>query len=191
MIYFSHRLQLFTPTAALHTTQEGTDSFPSVPISSGIPGCGDSDILFSFLKKGVNFPDTGRGILVNDRLLLTTKWAPPPPKKKKNRPKGGCLNPPNTPGLVPVPTHVIQNPSKLPHFSSLSCWAVQSCCTRSFGLWLCSHGLESRSERCFRTWFGPFLIWKPDFSPCECKAVSNQAFETCFETRKKGRFGTA
>ena len=25
-------------------------------------------------------------------------------------------------------------------------------------LWLCSHGLESRSERRFRTWFGPFLI---------------------------------
>ena len=34
------------------------------------------------------------------------------------------------------------------------------------------------SERRFRTWFGPFLIWKPDFSPCERKAVSNQAFET-------------
>ena len=50
--------------------------------------------------------------------------------------------------------------------------------------WLCSHGLESCSERHFRTWFGPFLIWKPDFSPCERKAVSNQAFETRFETRK-------
>ena len=24
--------------------------------------------------------------------------------------------------------------------------------------WLCSHGLESRSERRFGTWFGPFLI---------------------------------
>ena len=32
-------------------------------------------------------------------------------------------------------------------------------------LWLCSHGLESRSERHFGTWFSPFLIWKPDFSP--------------------------
>ena len=51
--------------------------------------------------------------------------------------------------------------------------------------WLCSQGLESRFERRFRTWFGPFLIWKPDFSPCERKAVSNQAFETHFETRKK------
>ena len=48
---------------------------------------------------------------------------------------------------------------------------------------LCSHGLESRSERRFRTWFGPFLIWKPDFSPCERKAVSNQAFE---KREKKG-----
>ena len=47
--------------------------------------------------------------------------------------------------------------------------------------WACSHENESR----FRTWFGPFLIWKPDFSPCERKAVSNQAFETRFETRKK------
>ena len=47
----------------------------------------------------------------------------------------------------------------------------------------CGHmALESRSERRFRTWFGPFLIWKPDFSPCERKAVSNQAFAT----RKKG-----
>ena len=55
--------------------------------------------------------------------------------------------------------------------------------------WLCSHGLESRSERRVRTWFGPFPIWKPDFSPCERKAVSNQAFEMHFETRKKGRFG--
>ena len=51
--------------------------------------------------------------------------------------------------------------------------------------WLCSHGLESCFERRFRTSFGPFLIWKPDFSPCERKAVSNQAFETHFETRKK------
>ena len=51
--------------------------------------------------------------------------------------------------------------------------------------WLCSHGLESRSERRFRTWFSPFLIWKPDFSPCERKAVSNQAFETRFETGEK------
>ena len=55
---------------------------------------------------------------------------------------------------------------------------------------LCSHGLDSRSERRFRTWFDPFLIWKPDFSPCEHKAVSNQAFEMRFETRKKGRFGS-
>ena len=44
--------------------------------------------------------------------------------------------------------------------------------------WVCLHGLESRSERRFKTWFGPFLIWKPDVSPCERKAVSNQAFET-------------
>ena len=51
--------------------------------------------------------------------------------------------------------------------------------------WLCSHGLESRSERRFGTWFGPFLIWKPDFSPGECKAVSNQAFETRFAKREK------
>ena len=41
---------------------------------------------------------------------------------------------------------------------------------------VCSHENESRSERCFGMWFGPFLIWKPDFSPCELKAVSNQAF---------------
>ena len=41
---------------------------------------------------------------------------------------------------------------------------------------------ESRSERRFGTWFGPFLIWKPDFTLCERKALSNQAFET----RKKG-----
>ena len=53
-------------------------------------------------------------------------------------------------------------------------------------LWLCSHGLESRSERRFRMRFGPFLIWKPDFSPCERKAVSNQASETHFKMRKKG-----
>ena len=52
--------------------------------------------------------------------------------------------------------------------------------------WACSHENESRSERHFGTWFGPFLIWKPDFSPCKRKAVSNQAFET----RKKGRFGS-
>ena len=50
----------------------------------------------------------------------------------------------------------------------------------------CLHENESRFERRFGTWFGPFLIWKPDFSPCEHKAVSNQAFETRFETRKKG-----
>ena len=59
-----------------------------------------------------------------------------------------------------------------------------------FGDPSCSHGLESRSERRFRTWFGPFLIWKPDLSPCKRKAVSNQAFEARFETRKKGRFGS-
>ena len=52
--------------------------------------------------------------------------------------------------------------------------------------WVCLHGLESRSERRFKTWFGLFLIWKPDFSPCKQKAVSNQAFGTRFETRKKG-----
>ena len=52
--------------------------------------------------------------------------------------------------------------------------------------WACSQENESRSERRFGTWFGPFLIWKPDFTLCECKALSNQAFETRFETRKKG-----
>ena len=51
--------------------------------------------------------------------------------------------------------------------------------------WLCSHGLESRSERRFRTWFGPFLIWKPDFSPCERKAVSNQALEMRFDPPRR------
>ena len=34
----------------------------------------------------------------------------------------------------------------------------------------------------------PFLIWKPDFTLCEHKALSNQAFETCFETQKKEAF---
>ena len=47
----------------------------------------------------------------------------------------------------------------------------------------CSH----ENKRRFGMWFGPFLIWKPDFSPCERKAVSNQAFNwNGFETRKKG-----
>ena len=50
----------------------------------------------------------------------------------------------------------------------------------------CSQENESRSERLFGTWFGPFLIWKPDFTLCERKALSNQAFETRFETPKKG-----
>ena len=53
---------------------------------------------------------------------------------------------------------------------------------------VCTHGLESHSKRRFRTWFGLFLIWKPDFSPCERKAISNQAFETRFWHAKKGFF---
>ena len=53
---------------------------------------------------------------------------------------------------------------------------------------VCLHGLESRSKRRFKTWFGLFLIWKPDFSPCKQKAVSNQAFGTHFETRQKRAF---
>ena len=69
-------------------------------------------------------------------------------------------------------------------------WMIPVCCF--FRLmdteWLCSHAHESRSERLYSTWYGPFLIWKPDFSPCECNAVSNQAFETHFETRKKRAF---
>ena len=32
----------------------------------------------------------------------------------------------------------------------------------------------------------PFLIWKPDFTLCVRKDLSNQAFET----RKEGRFGS-
>ena len=48
----------------------------------------------------------------------------------------------------------------------------------------CSHENESRSG----TWFSPFLIWKPDVSPCERKALSNQAFEMRFETHKKSVF---
>ena len=73
--------------------------------------------------------------------------------------------------------------------SYLSSWLHGYFYTRQGDVqWLCSHGLESRSERRFRTWFGPFLIWKPDFSPCERKAVSNQAFEMRFETRKKRAF---
>ena len=64
----------------------------------------------------------------------------------------------------------------------IQCWSPEPLPTQ----WLCSHENESRSERRFGTWFGPFLIWKPDFSPCECNTVSNQAFETRFETRKKG-----
>ena len=33
---------------------------------------------------------------------------------------------------------------------------------------------ESHSESCFGSWFWPYL----DFTPCKCKALSNQAFET-------------
>ena len=43
--------------------------------------------------------------------------------------------------------------------------------------WACSQENESRSERRFGTWFGPFLIWKHDFTLCERNALSNQAFE--------------
>ena len=49
----------------------------------------------------------------------------------------------------------------------------------------CSQENESRSERRFGKWFGPFLIWKPDFTLCECNAPSNQAFETRFWNAKK------
>ena len=49
-------------------------------------------------------------------------------------------------------------------------------------LWACSQRKESHSESRFGTWFGPF----PDFTLCECKALSNQAFEMHFETKKKG-----
>ena len=72
--------------------------------------------------------------------------------------------------------------------------------------WVCLHGLESRSERRFKTWFGPFLIlahvnaklfqirllkrdkkgvldrdppWKPDSRPCERKAVSEHDSCVC------------
>ena len=32
----------------------------------------------------------------------------------------------------------------------------------------------------------PFLIWKPDFTHCERKALSNQAFETRLKREKRG-----
>ena len=57
-------------------------------------------------------------------------------------------------------------------------------------VWMNSHGLESRSERRFKTWFGPFLIWKPDFSPCEHKAISKSGFWNTFWNAKKGCFGS-
>ena len=59
------------------------------------------------------------------------------------------------------------------------------CTWQKYWQWACWHENKSCSERRFGTWFGPFLIWKPDFSPCECKTVSNQAFETRYEMRKK------
>ena len=51
---------------------------------------------------------------------------------------------------------------------------------------LCSHGLESRSEWRFRTWLGPFLIKKPDFSPCERKVVSIRLLKRILKREKKG-----
>ena len=63
--------------------------------------------------------------------------------------------------------------------------AIMTLIWRSIKCWACSQENESRSERRFGTWFGPFLIWKPNFTLCECKALSNLAFETRFETPKK------
>ena len=57
--------------------------------------------------------------------------------------------------------------------------------SRHNNLWLCSHGLESRSERRFRTWFGPFLIWKPDFSPCELKLFQIRLLKHVLKRKKR------
>ena len=54
--------------------------------------------------------------------------------------------------------------------------------------WVCLHGLESRSERRFKTWFGLFLIWKPDFSPCELFQI--RLLKRVLKCGKKGRFGS-
>ena len=53
-------------------------------------------------------------------------------------------------------------------------------------LWVCLHGLESRSERRFKTWFGLFLIWKPDFSPCKQKLFQIRLLERVLKREKKG-----
>ena len=45
-------------------------------------------------------------------------------------------------------------------------------------------------RKTFQNVIRPFPDLKADFSSCKQKAVSNQAFGTRFETRKKGRFGS-
>ena len=62
----------------------------------------------------------------------------------------------------------------------------QLCSSTSNKQWLCSHELESRSERRFRTWFGPFLLWKPDFKPM----WTQSCFKSGFWNAKKLRFGS-
>ena len=44
----------------------------------------------------------------------------------------------------------------------------------------CSQRSESWSESSLEHDSDPFLIWKPDFTRCECKALSNQAFKSGF-----------
>ena len=43
-------------------------------------------------------------------------------------------------------------------------------------------------RKTFQNVIWPFPDLKAWFRPCECKAVSNQAYEACFETRKKWAF---
>ena len=54
--------------------------------------------------------------------------------------------------------------------------------------WLCSHGQESRSERRFRTWFCPFLIWKPDFflAHVNAKLFQIRLLKCVLKREKKG-----
>ena len=53
--------------------------------------------------------------------------------------------------------------------------------------WACSQRNKSQFRKPFSVCDSdPFLIRKPDFTLCECKALSNQAFET----RKNGLFGS-
>ena len=82
--------------------------------------------------------------------------------------------------LVMINSHSVYVITIITLHAKFDFWHISPCPRFNFWHkhWVCSHGLESRSERRFKTWFGPFLIWKPDFSPCEHKAVSNQAFET-------------